>query len=278
MAMRKRIWIPVLLIGAMLIPAMAIAKESIYYLHNDHLGTPQAMSDGSGTIVWKAEYEPFGRVAIDEDPDGDNLAVTCNLRFPGQYFDSETGLQYNYHRDYDPGTGRYVEADPIGIQQGGNHHYAYVQNNPLLRTDATGLANYFGVVNLKCAGDGAGAGVLYGQIRTECWHGKYEEGLLIAGFVGGTWGLLVVDSTIFELNVSDDLPPDQGDLRNANGSAEIWQRFSGAVGPGASYGGVTLGKMQGKGWTPQLGLDAGFLWMRGMSHVFMIQEKCCHQQ
>jgi len=45
---------------------------------------------------------------------GDVIALPFNLRFPGQYYDRETGLHYNYFRDYDPGTGRYIESDPMG--------------------------------------------------------------------------------------------------------------------------------------------------------------------
>jgi RHS repeat-associated protein len=43
---------------------------------------------------------------------------TCNLRFPGQYFDKETNLHYNYYRDYSPEIGRYIESDPIGLAGG----------------------------------------------------------------------------------------------------------------------------------------------------------------
>ncbi|SEB18877.1 RHS repeat-associated core domain-containing protein, partial [Marinobacterium iners] len=64
--------------------------------------------------------------------------LTFNLRFPGQYFDSETGLHYNYYRDYDPATGRYIESDPIGLA-GGLNSYAYVQNNPANWLDPWGL-------------------------------------------------------------------------------------------------------------------------------------------
>ncbi len=61
-----------------------------------------------------------------------------NLRLPGQYYDAETGLSYNYFRDYDPATGRYVESDPIGLD-GGISSYAYVANNPLQWLDPMGL-------------------------------------------------------------------------------------------------------------------------------------------
>jgi RHS repeat-associated protein len=61
-----------------------------------------------------------------------------NLRFPGQYFDAETGLNYNYYRDYDPATGRYVESDPIGLA-GGVNTYAYADEDPLGTADPFGL-------------------------------------------------------------------------------------------------------------------------------------------
>lgn len=65
--------------------------------------------------------------------------ITNNLRFPGQYYDEESGLHYNYFRDYKPMIGRYVEADPIGIKKGKNHLYNYVQGNPLIKRDRRGL-------------------------------------------------------------------------------------------------------------------------------------------
>ena len=114
------------------------AREQVYYFHNDHLGTPQAMSDAAGRKVWEAEYEPFGKATVNEDPDGDGKTVTNNLRFPGQYYDAETGLHYNYHRDYQPETGRYLQPDPIGLI-GGLNPYRYAINNPINHIDPLGL-------------------------------------------------------------------------------------------------------------------------------------------
>jgi len=64
--------------------------------------------------------------------------VTNNIRFPGQYYDEETGLHQNWHRDYKPEVGRYISEDPIGLK-GGINKFSYVNNNPVNYTDALGL-------------------------------------------------------------------------------------------------------------------------------------------
>ena len=101
-------------------------------IHNDHLGTPQKMTDSTGTVVWSADYKPFGEATVMVS------TITNNLRFPGQYYDAETGLNYNYYRDYNPIIGRYIEADPLGLQ-GGMNLYGYVSGNPINLKDPTGL-------------------------------------------------------------------------------------------------------------------------------------------
>ncbi|MCG2747914.1 MAG: DUF6531 domain-containing protein, partial [Desulfobulbaceae bacterium] len=83
-------------------------QAGIYYFINDHLGTPQKIVDSTGALVWEAAYMPFGQAQVLV------ASITNNLRFPGQYYDEETGLHYNWHRYYDPGTGRYLTPDPIG--------------------------------------------------------------------------------------------------------------------------------------------------------------------
>jgi len=78
--------------------------------HNDHLGTPQKMTASNGAVVWSAKYSSFGKAQVDPES-----TVVNNLRFPGQYFDGESGLHYNWHRYYDPGTGRYLRVDPLAF-------------------------------------------------------------------------------------------------------------------------------------------------------------------
>ena len=104
-----------------------------YWYQNDHLGTPQKITDGTGAIVWSGTYDSFGKTEVQIG------AIENNLRFPGQYFDQETGLYYNWNRYYDPKTGRYLTPDPIG-QEGGINLFLYVANNPLNSADPFGLA------------------------------------------------------------------------------------------------------------------------------------------
>jgi RHS repeat-associated protein len=113
---------------------------AMYYIHADQINTPRMVTDQAGRVVWRWDTaDPVGASAPDEDPDGDGTRFTMNLRFPGQYFDRETGLHYNYYRDYDPQTGRYLESDPIGLA-GGINTYGYVRGNPVIGIDPAGLA------------------------------------------------------------------------------------------------------------------------------------------
>jgi len=126
-----------------LVPAAQAVQANqgvLYYVHNDPLGTPQVLTDEAGMVVWRARYDPFGKAVVDEDPDGDGNSVTFNVRFPGQYYDQETGLHYNYFRYYNPSTGRYITSDPIGIVGGEDlNPFAYVSNKPMNWIDPEGL-------------------------------------------------------------------------------------------------------------------------------------------
>jgi RHS repeat-associated protein len=112
----------------------------LLWVHTDHLGTPQKMTDSGGAVVWDAVFTPFGAAV--------SLAGTAEnpQRFPGQRYDAETALHYNYFRDYDPSLGRYMESDPIGLL-GGLNTYAYVGGNP------TGARDPYGLMTLCLPGD-----------------------------------------------------------------------------------------------------------------------------
>ncbi|MGE0278704.1 MAG: RHS repeat-associated core domain-containing protein [Nitrospiraceae bacterium] len=100
------------------------------------------MADAAGTTVWRwDQQEPFGNNPADEDPDANSVAFDLPLRLPGQRYDGESGLHYNYFRDYDPSIGRYGESDPIGLR-GGLNTYAYVSGDPLSSADPYGLFKY----------------------------------------------------------------------------------------------------------------------------------------
>jgi RHS repeat-associated protein len=112
--------------------AMVRPSEALYYFHNDHLGTPQILTNGTGNVIWKAVYTPFGEAEITTG------TVENPIRFPGQYYDQETGLHYNYYRYYDPKMGRYLTPDPIELD-GGSNLYVYVENTPTNQIDLLGL-------------------------------------------------------------------------------------------------------------------------------------------
>jgi RHS repeat-associated protein len=131
--------------------AVPATHGQLLYVYNDHLGTPQTLTDESGTVVWTATYDPFGKATINNDPDGNGNSVTYNVRFPGQYEDQETGLHYNYFRYYDPSLGRYLTADPIGLL-GGMNLYMYAGSNPTRLVDMYGLDFREGVEDLWDAG------------------------------------------------------------------------------------------------------------------------------
>ncbi|MGQ0658298.1 MAG: RHS repeat-associated core domain-containing protein [Chromatiales bacterium] len=111
--------------------ACAGGTDSASYSFN--LTTTVSGTDANQTVVWAADYEPFGQATLTTE------AVVNPLRFPGQYYDAETGLHYNYFRDYDPSIGRYIQSDPIGLA-GGLNTYLYANANPLRFTDPMGLA------------------------------------------------------------------------------------------------------------------------------------------
>ena len=108
--------------------------ETVSYLYTDHLMTSRLATGQNQNVVWNWENEAFGDTAAQETG-----GVQINLRFPGQYYDQESGLHYNWNRYYDPQLGRYIISDPIGLK-GGMNTYGYAGQNPIVRYDEYGLA------------------------------------------------------------------------------------------------------------------------------------------
>ena len=132
-------------------PVAAIYGTKHYAIQSDHLNTPRRLIQADGQVAWQWAYSAFGEekptIAKNRFANTDLnqsfgttsvAAVTFNLRYPGQYFDQETGLHYNYHRSYSASLGRYTQADPIGLD-GGWNSYGYAKQNSLSFTDPTGL-------------------------------------------------------------------------------------------------------------------------------------------
>jgi RHS repeat-associated protein len=114
----------------------------LFFIHTDHLNTPRVITNNAGQAVWRWDQtDPFGGNVPDENPSGLGT-FTCNLRLPGQYFDRELNTHYNYFRDYDPGIGRYIQSDPIGLG-GGLNTYLYAFADPLKYVDPRGLESCF---------------------------------------------------------------------------------------------------------------------------------------
>jgi len=118
------------------------ASQSLKYVQADYLGTPRSVIDPIRDVAiwtWAAKSEAFGSSPPNQDSDLDGVEFVLDIRSPGQRYDSVSGLNYNYFRDYEPETGRYVQSDPIGLG-GGMSTYLYVGANPLMVADPLGLA------------------------------------------------------------------------------------------------------------------------------------------
>ena len=106
-----------------------------YYVFADQIGTPTRVEDDAGAVAWSARIDPYGRTTVDP-----GNRIDFDFRFPGHWFDAETGLHSNRYRSYDPALGRYLQSDPLGVA-GGMNLYAYCGGNPLVRVDVKGLAD-----------------------------------------------------------------------------------------------------------------------------------------
>ena len=157
-------------------PVAVLQPTGQFYVAPDHLDAPHQITSAAGQVVWLWDHDPFGN--------GDPVApggFSYSLRFPGQFYDARARLHYNYFRDYDPGTGRYIESDPIGLA-GGVNTYGYARQNPVQWVDPTGLISFLGTVRFFGGVGEAFSGAAFGVATVEtgvgpvagvavAWHG-----------------------------------------------------------------------------------------------------------
>ncbi len=157
---------------AVLVPAAGAVGGQVYFYHTDPAGTPIAMSDASGNVVWRADYRPFGEIQTES-----GTAPNDKL-FVGKEKDDETGLYYFGARYMDDRIGRFISPDPVGpvdpktgtvnnrnlLDPQRLNPYAYSLNNPYRYVDPDGedprnLHRLFGpVLSPGSAGEGGGIG------------------------------------------------------------------------------------------------------------------------
>jgi len=186
-----------LYMGGSRLAQVDVGTGALNYYLNNYLGTPLLMTDAAGKVVWEANYKPFGEATVNP-----NSSVVNNFRFAGQYYDSETGLHYNYHRYYNPKTGRYLTPDPIGLA-GGINLFVYSENNPINLVDPWGLR----------AGSAVRPGTrgLDPSAHPVFQPGTYENQLIANDLNRVTW-----------IIVPQPLARDAGHLHFGGGFGELW--------------------------------------------------------
>ena len=152
-----------------------------YYIHTDHLDTPRVVVDKNNTIRWRWMAEPFGTTTAETNPSGPGT-FAFHLRFPGQYFDQESGLHYNYWCYYDPNAGgRYTTPDPLGLDGGDVSLYSNVGNAPSMEIDPFALQNrkhLYQSPHEPGAGGGVGGAGGGGSVKNSARRPQREARLL----------------------------------------------------------------------------------------------------
>jgi RHS repeat-associated protein len=197
------------------------AAMQIQFFHTDHLGTPLMLTDATGDTLWRGQPDDWSAIAKEA---GD---AEQDIRFQGQWVDRETGLYYNWHRHYDPSTGRYTQIDPIGLA-GGLNTYSYALSNPTRFIDPMGLDTQFSL-----------------GINGNILAGFPQFGFLGAGIGGGT-------------SVGINIPTDLTNWRCYQGFMQFQGNLVGGVGAFAGVG-VSAGFSTSDGPLPLMSSATGII-------------------
>ena len=173
--LREYVWLESSLLAIVEGPVSAPVYS---YVHTGHLDEPVMVTDASGQVTSSITRDPWGNAIL--------LAGSAELSlgYPGQWHDQEAGLYQNWHRDYDPTLGRYIQTDPIGLA-GGTNLYAYVDGNPVNAVDPTGE---FGV-------PGAAGGAVF-NLALQVGIGWYETGSFKTAVRCVDWGDVAISAAV----------------------------------------------------------------------------------
>ncbi|WP_447786436.1 RHS repeat-associated core domain-containing protein [Stenotrophomonas bentonitica] len=269
-------------------PAGMMQDGKLFYIEVDHLGSPRTVIDPARDVSvwsWSLLSEAFGAGAPSEDADQDGVVQVFDLRFPGQEFDARSGLHYNYFRDYEPSTGRYVESDPLGLQASVST-YGYVGSSPLSWSDPSGLVRWTGKALPASLAYHAAVGVFAFDLTSQCVNGRKARVLyraVAAGAGYGLKGLPFVNATAGDVTLEDYLP----DIHPYNMNGMFFTMGAGlnAFGSGAGCTAYQLGG----GFTPAMtkwsnvcslggaGLDASASIMLGSGEVAAVRWMSCDE-
>ncbi|WP_419657892.1 putative membrane protein with YD repeats [Desulfosarcina variabilis str. Montpellier] len=141
------------------IPVAMIQGGVTYYLAYDQVGSLRTVTDGSGNVVKRIDYDSFGNILADTDS-----SFAIPFGFAGGLHDRDTGLVRFGYRDYDPDTGRWTAKDPIGFAGGDTDLFGYAQNDPVNSIDPFGLVDFGQALRSGSALIGNSLGVIGGAV------------------------------------------------------------------------------------------------------------------
>jgi RHS repeat-associated protein len=189
-------------------------------------------------------------------------------RLPGQYYDTETNLHYNYFRDYDPIIGRYIQSDPIGLS-GGLNTFTYVDNQPLGYSDPKGLVKWTGSVTYASwtiAPKVKGRRIpltnwteITLEVKSKCENGKIAEATIIVSNIDSeSWIHLPIGGMRASVELEDGLSTPNPYALQGGFSLESWNGLGafGSIEAGSAsgtfmgIGGLGLYKFKGTGNFP----------------------------